>query len=61
MTSYGLAGLVLGWLLLRSGRAITRAIAVLVPVYVITVGLSMIGFAAVPDTRGPEGPGWVPG
>ncbi|MFI6577500.1 DUF418 domain-containing protein [Nocardiopsis sp. NPDC050513] len=46
LASYGLAGLVLGWLLFRSDRAITRAVAVLAPVYAVTVTLGMLAVAS---------------
>jgi uncharacterized protein len=49
LASYGLAGLVLGGLLFRSDRAVARTIGILVPCYVVTVGLAMVGFAAARD------------
>jgi uncharacterized protein len=48
LASYGLAGLVLGWLLFRPDRTIHKALAVLAAVYVVTVALAMTGMAAAP-------------
>jgi uncharacterized protein len=48
LASYGLAGLVLGWLLFRPDRTLRQAVGVLVPVYVVTVALAMTGMAAAP-------------
>lgn len=46
LTSYGLAGLVVGWLLLRPDRVLRRAVALLAVLYAITCSLAMIGIAA---------------
>lgn len=54
LASYGLAGLVLGWLLFRSDRAINRAIALLAPVYALTVTLAMLGLASVEEDGSAE-------
>ncbi|MBQ1081900.1 DUF418 domain-containing protein [Nocardiopsis sp. B62] len=43
LTSYGLAALVTGWLLLRSNRAIVRAAVVFAVFYVVTVPIGMVG------------------
>jgi uncharacterized protein len=48
LASYGLAGLVLGWLLFRPDRTLHRALAVLTPAYVVTVALAMTSMAAAP-------------
>lgn len=61
LASYGLAGLVLGWLLFRPDRAITRAIAILVPCYIVTVGLSMLAFASAPSATEFVLPGYSTG
>lgn len=45
LASYGLAGLVLGWLLFRTDRAVVRAVAILTPIYVLTVTAAMVGFS----------------
>ncbi|GAA1303759.1 DUF418 domain-containing protein [Pseudonocardia xinjiangensis] len=58
LASYGLAGLVLGGLLFRSDRAVTRTIAVLVPCYVVTVTLAMVSLAAAPDIAAVAMPGY---
>ncbi|WP_409493541.1 DUF418 domain-containing protein [Amycolatopsis sp. cmx-11-12] len=42
LASYGVAGLAVGWLLFRSERTLTRTIAVLIPVYCVTVTAAMI-------------------
>jgi uncharacterized protein len=57
LASYGLAGLVLGWLLFRSDRTVARTIAVLVPCYVVTVTAAMVSLAAAPDVAGYAVPG----
>jgi uncharacterized protein len=49
LASYGLAGLLLGWLLFRSDGAVARAAAVITPLYVLTVTVAMIGFATAAD------------
>ncbi|WP_433289244.1 DUF418 domain-containing protein [Pseudonocardia sp. CA-142604] len=60
LASYGLAGLVLGWLLFRSDRALSRTIAVLVPCYVVTVTAAMVALAAAaPDVGGYAVPGYT--
>ncbi|GAA1238011.1 DUF418 domain-containing protein [Pseudonocardia alaniniphila] len=58
LASYGLAGLVLGWLLFRSDRALARTIAVLVPCYAVTVTAAMVSLAAAPDVAGYAVPGY---
>ena len=54
LTSYGLAALVTGWLLLRSDKAIVRAGVVFAVFYVITVPISMVGMSVGNATQGPE-------
>lgn len=61
LTSYGLAALVTGWLLLRSNRAIVRAAVIFAVVYVVTVPLGMIGMRAGMETEGAEASFAVPG
>jgi uncharacterized protein len=48
LASYGLAGLVLGWLLFRPDGTIRTALAVLTPAYVVTIALAMTSMAAAP-------------
>lgn len=59
LASYGLAGLVLGWLLTRSDRALVRAVAVLVPVYAVTVGVSMVANTLAAGGEGVYLPGYT--
>ncbi|OLT25010.1 hypothetical protein BJF83_05975 [Nocardiopsis sp. CNR-923] len=60
LASYGLAGLALGWLLFRPDRAITRAVAILTPVYAVTVTLGM--FAVASSEQGEASGQWgLPG
>lgn len=54
LTSYGLAALVTGWLLMRSNQAIVRAAVVFAVFYVITVPLSMVGMAMSGMAAGTE-------
>ncbi|WP_026119384.1 DUF418 domain-containing protein [Nocardiopsis ganjiahuensis] len=54
LTSYGLAALATGWLLLRSNRAIVRAAVVFAVFYVVTVPIGMIGMALGTETAGAE-------
>lgn len=61
LTSYGLAALVTGWLLLRSNQAIVRAAVVFTVFYVITVPLGMISMNMVTATEGAEAYDLVPG
>lgn len=62
LTSYGLATLVTGWLLLRSDKAIVRAALVFAVFYAITVPVAMVGVSMSETTQGPEGfalPGYL--
>ncbi|MGW9556070.1 DUF418 domain-containing protein [Nocardiopsis sp. NPDC055551] len=62
LTSYGLAALVTGWLLLRSDKAIVRAAVVFAVFYAITVPVAMVGMSVGSATQGPEGyalPGYL--
>lgn len=61
LTSYGLAALVTGWLLLRSNRAIVRAAVVLAVLYAVTVPLAMIGMQVGMEMEGAEESFAVPG
>ncbi|WP_193518591.1 DUF418 domain-containing protein [Nocardiopsis kunsanensis] len=61
LTSYGLAALVTGWLLLRSNRAIVRAAVVFAVFYVVTVPLGMIGMQAAMQMEGAGASFAVPG
>ena len=54
LTSYGLAALVTGWLLLRSEKAIVRAAVVFAVFYAITVPVAMVGMSVGSATQGPE-------
>jgi hypothetical protein len=49
LASYGLAALLTGWLLLRSNRAINRAIGVFALWSVVTVPVAMVEFAHAPE------------
>lgn len=49
LTSYGLAGLVIGWLLFRPDRTVVRTIVLLAVLYVVTCTISMIGVAAAAE------------
>jgi uncharacterized protein len=55
LTSYGLAGLVIGWLLFRPDRVVVRAIAVFAIAYAVTCSIAMIG-TAVGSTGTPAEP-----
>ncbi len=61
LTSYGLAALVTGWLLLRSNKAIVRAAVVFAVLYVITVPLSMVGMAVAGSADGAAEYALMPG
>ncbi len=54
LTSYGLAALVTGWLLLRPDRALVRAAAVFAALYALTVPLAMVGMNLGRRTAGEE-------
>ncbi|MFD3686393.1 DUF418 domain-containing protein [Nocardiopsis sp. NPDC058631] len=54
LTSYGLAALVTGWLLLRSTRAVTRAAVVFAAIYAVTVPLAMLAMSLGTDLAGGE-------
>jgi uncharacterized protein len=61
LAPYGLAGLLLGWLLFRPDRAIRRALAVLAPVSAVAVVLSMTSIAAAPGAAAYAVPGYRTG
>ncbi|QGK72076.1 DUF418 domain-containing protein [Allosaccharopolyspora coralli] len=46
LTSYGLAGLVIGWLLFRPDRTLKRTIVLLTILYALTCSIAMLGTAA---------------
>lgn len=46
LTSYGLAGLAVGWLLFRPDVVLKRAVAVLAVLYAVTCSAAMLGYAA---------------
>lgn len=54
LTSYGLAALITGWLLLRPNRALVRAAAVFAVLYALTVPLAMVGMNLGRLTAGEE-------
>jgi uncharacterized protein len=55
LTSYGLAGLVIGWLLFRPDRTVTRAAVVFAVGYAVTCSIAMIA-TAVASTGTPTEP-----
>ncbi|MEE2039865.1 DUF418 domain-containing protein [Nocardiopsis sp. CT-R113] len=54
LTSYGVAALATGWLLLRSTRAVTRAAVVFAAIYAVTVPLAMLAMSLSTDLAGGE-------
>lgn len=61
LASYGLAGLVVGWLLFRPDRTVRRALVVLALGYAVLVPLAMTGMAAAPAGETFAVPGYATG
>ena len=59
LASYGLAGLVVGWLLFRPDRTVHRALVALTIGYAVTVTLAMTAMAAQPPGATLAVPGYV--
>lgn len=61
LTSYGVAALLTGWLLLRSNRALARAAVVLAVFYAVSVPLAMIAMNVGATMEGADAFGATPG
>lgn len=61
LSSYGLAALVTGWLLLRSNRALKRAGVLLAACYAVSVPLAMLAMSVGATMDGADAVGAIPG